>query len=65
MSHQWVVEALKEIREHAFQNYYVSLAEKLDDVIMAAMDEITSRERALPDDIKRLGEDPNVDRSPA
>jgi hypothetical protein len=65
MSHQWMVEALREVRQHAFQNYFVTLAEKLDDVVVTAVEEIHAREGSLISDEFQPAEDSNLDRTPA
>jgi len=40
MSHEWMIDVLADLRQFANDNYYLGLAEQLDDAIVVATSEV-------------------------
>lgn len=40
MSQEWIIDVLADLRQYAIRNYYIGLAEQLDDAIVVAATEI-------------------------
>lgn len=47
MSQEWIIDVLADLRQYAIRNYYMGLAEQLDDAIVVAAVEI--RAASAPD----------------
>mgnify|MGYP005849146303 CR=1 FL=1 len=48
MSQEWIIDVLADLRQYAIRNYYVGLAEQLDDAIVTAAVEIRAAKREAP-----------------
>ena len=44
MSQEWMIDVLVDLRQYALKNYYVGLAEQLDDAIIVAAVELRNQE---------------------
>lgn len=44
MSQEWMLDVLADLRQYALKNYYLGLAEQLDDAIVVAAVEIRAHE---------------------
>lgn len=49
MSQEWMIDVLVDLRQYALKNYYVALAEQLDDAIVVAATELRANECANDD----------------
>ncbi len=49
MSQEWMIDVLVDLRQYALKNYYVGLAEQLDDAIVVAATELRAQECAAED----------------
>jgi hypothetical protein len=47
MSHEWMIDVLVDLRQYALKNYYVGLAEQLDDAIVVAAVELRAQENII------------------
>ncbi len=43
MNNEWMIEVLADLRQQALKNYYINLAEQIDDAIVIAAVELRSR----------------------
>ena len=46
MSQEWIIDVLADLRQYAIRNYYMGLAEQLDDAIVVAAVEIRAASAA-------------------
>ena len=46
MSQEWIIDVLADLRQYAIRNYYIGLAEQLDDAIVVAAVEIRAASAA-------------------
>ena len=52
MSQEWMIDVLVDLRQYALKNYYVGLAEQLDDAIVVAAVELRAQENAIEEQPK-------------
>lgn len=50
MSQEWMIDVLVDLRQYALRNYFVGLAEQLDDAIVTAAVELRAKEAAAEDE---------------
>lgn len=48
MAQDWIIDVLADLRQYAIRNYYVGLAEQLDDAIVVAATEIRAARAVGP-----------------
>lgn len=67
MTHEWMIDVLADLRQYAIRNYYLELAEQIDDAIVVAAVELrrAPAEQRLglrhePDDGPRIGTRPEM-----
>mgnify|MGYP001796749952 FL=1 len=60
MTHEWMIDVLADLRQYAIRNYYLELAEQIDDAIVVAAVELRRR----PDDASPLGLQPAAEDAP-
>lgn len=61
MTHEWMIDVLADLRQYAIRNYYLELAEQIDDAIVVAAVELRKR----PADASPLGLQPATEDGPS
>lgn len=51
MTQEWMIDVLADLRQYAIRNYYVGLAEQLDDAIVVAATEIRAADAGRADEM--------------
>lgn len=53
MTHEWMIDVLADLRQYAIRNYYLELAEQIDDAIVVAAVELRQAPGADADRTER------------
>lgn len=50
MQNDWMIDVLADLRQYALRNYYINLAEQIDDAIVVAAVELKAKAEAASED---------------
>ncbi len=50
MQNEWMIDVLTDLRQYALRNYYINLAEQIDDAIVVAAVELRAQVQAEADE---------------
>ncbi len=54
MQNEWMIDVLTDLRQNALRNYYINLAEQIDDAIVVAAVELRAQAQNGHDDVAAM-----------